>query len=119
MAKNTIAYYTKEGNFLTTSVTTGTPQVIFTPGVDGSKVLMVTALAASASNLELSLYDGVNSYVLYTAVAPTLNLDVLDATKLPKAPNGLRYINVPTGWTLRAKMSGGAATDVAVYGENY
>ncbi len=119
MAKNTIAYYTKDGNFLTTNVTTGSAQDIFIPGVNGSKVLMITSLGASANNLQLSLNDGTTSYDLYNVVAPTLNLDILDATKLPKGPNGLRYINIPAGWTLQAQMSSGTSVPVAVYGEDY
>lgn len=117
MAKNTIAYYTQAGKTKNTILNTA-QATIFTAGANGSKILMISCLLAAAGNLSLIAFDGTNDHYLYTAIAPTLNLDLLDATNLPKAPNTMRYINLESGWSLKAVMSAGTS-NVVVYGEDY
>lgn len=118
MAKNTIAYYTQAGKTKTTSLTSGVQATLFTAGSNGSKVLMITCLLASAGNLTLTVFDGTTDHNIYTAVAPTLNLDLLAATNLPELPTGLKYINLESGWSLKATVTV-AASQVAVYAEDY
>lgn len=126
MAKNTIAYYTKSGRTKASNLTISTPGsvsvTLFTAGTEGSKVLQIRETLVTIAALgKYYLNDGVTDHLLsLTSVTTTSGTDVLDATLFPKAPNGMRYINLETGWSIKfTSNTNPCNTDFLVYGEDF
>lgn len=119
--KNPIAYYTKTANAKTAGVTSAGIATIFTAGADGSKVLMINLITLTGTPTDLVLYvnDGVTNHLIYKKATPAAADDILDGTLLPKAANGMRYVNLEAGWSLRSTVTGAGTATVAVYGEDY
>lgn len=118
MAKNTTAYYTKDGKIQTTTISSST-STIFTAGAEGSKILSIYLTGTiTAASIKLSAFDGTNTYDLVSKSVPVTGDDILALTKFPVNANGDKYFNIPNGWTLKLQVSGGDAT-VVVYGEDY
>jgi len=126
MAKNTIAYYTKEGRTKTTTITTSAvsdvTETVFTAGSDGSKVLLMQVLKNAVHPITLYINDGTTDHKILTSTVHAAGTDILDITKYPKAPNGMRYINLGPNWTIKATAASGFGVntvEITTYGEDY
>lgn len=118
MAKNTIVYYTKEGNISSGVVTTSTTVTLFTAGAEGSKVTALNVYSSSASGAFQLRIDGA---IVYTFTGVPNLTDFLVEINAPVDCNSRRYLNLPAGAIIEGIMNnvGGATISVYVYGEDY
>ncbi|MBE9490877.1 MAG: hypothetical protein IMY67_11325 [Bacteroidetes bacterium] len=124
MAKNQDIFFTKDGKVSSAVVVPGVPVTIFTAGVDGAKLLMVSVAAFTGVNtvLELLINTGGGDETLgrYTAaVAEGDDIFGLTMPSLPKDKNANQYLNLPGGAIIKADLTGGTNVTLAVSAEDY
>jgi len=123
MAKNTIAYYTKSGRAESVTIPGGGGSTtVFTAGAEGTKILGIYISnhnSSGASSMEVEVNNGVTTYNILTKANAATGDDLLDATKLPKNSNGIRYFNIESGSTIKIRNNAVSSAEVVVYGEDY
>ncbi len=127
MAKNTIAYYPKEGRFINKKQTiSGTASaVLFTAGTEGTKVYSaVIAGSIGTGNLLITITttDGSTETLKTFNVTSSYDLLVDGPVLAPTDGNGNKYFNLPALATINvtgtAAWSAGDAI-LSLYGEDY
>lgn len=122
MAKNRIAYYTNDGRYTSSTASNSSATVTaLTAGTDGTKIkAIILTNVTGTGTFQLFINDGISNNVLLTLTDPVIGTDLLALTKLPLDANGNKYMNIPSGYSIRASHSGGSANAiVSVYGEDY
>lgn len=120
MAKNKEIFFTKEGRIgSANSSTAGTGALIFNAGVDGSKLLMLTAASKSGSPNGVSLWiDGVEIAELFTGI-PNIGDNLMTNLAFPVDKNGNAYVNLPAGAAVHVRNGGSGSVKVGFYAEDY
>lgn len=118
MAKNRIAYYTREGRVESaTTLGAGLPIDVFTAGPDGSKIFMITITGETGAPTDAAFY--VNGFAVHIQTAPVVNDDLLGLSNAPTGPNTQKYLNIAAGDIVSVSTSVGDTITVAIYGEDY
>ena len=116
MAKNTLAYFPKQGQLISTTVTS-TITTIFTPGVDGakiSKIYISSILGTTPTSATVFINNGVSDKeIIYLSTAPVAGTDLLGLVPISGG------FNIESGSVLKASTSAGDSIQVVVYAENY
>jgi hypothetical protein len=116
MAKNTIAYYPKEGKLISTTITGTTPVTIFTPGTEGAKVSKIYISKVTSTPTAVTVYvnNGVSDEeIIYLSTTPVDGTDLLALVPLDGG------FNLESGSILKASTTVADTIQVVVYAENY
>jgi len=114
MAKNTIAYYPKQGQLISTTISSGTPTTIFTPGTEGAKVskIYVSTVSSNPSSVTIYINNGVSDEEIIVFTTPVAGSNLLGSVAISEG------FNIESGSILKASSVLGTV-QVVVYAENY
>jgi hypothetical protein len=138
MAKQTQLFLTKQyshGHATFANSDTTTKKSLYAAGADDSKVtaIAITSTATADTNIQLFLYNGTTDFLIGTILVPASSgnsgtvaaVNGLSRTALPFVElngNGIPFIPLETGYSLRASMlatiASGTVT-VSVFAEDF